>query len=224
MSLFSKILIQQNWLYLLQLLLGILPCMVIPVVYGKASCAMAYRLGDPTGKLNGRNSISPLVQLEPVGYLLLLTTGLGWGRALPIERNNFRKPFRDSILVLFTGIASCLLLSWGIFLLSAVLLHLGNDTSYLLWCSLYTGLISLSFGLCQLLPYPCFGLFQVISPVFPPKFHRIIQKTQGYCILALAVFLWTGYPHNFIVSVLSVALKILCKLSFVPYALLESYF
>ena len=39
----------------------------------------AYKLGDDTAKNQGRLSLNPLAHLDPIGTLMLLVAGFGWG-------------------------------------------------------------------------------------------------------------------------------------------------
>jgi Zn-dependent protease len=45
----------------------------------------ADELGDDTPRLNGRLTLNPLSHLDPIGSLLLLVTGFGWARPVPIN-------------------------------------------------------------------------------------------------------------------------------------------
>lgn len=81
---------------------------------------MANRLGDPTAKLLGRMSLNPMVHLDPIGTLLLLFIGFGWGKPVPVDPYNLRNPRKDNALISVAGSVSNLLLA--IFL--TILVHL----------------------------------------------------------------------------------------------------
>ena len=40
--------------------------------------------GDDTPRVNGRLSLNPLVHLDPLGSLLILVSGFGWARPVPV--------------------------------------------------------------------------------------------------------------------------------------------
>ncbi len=63
----------------------------------------AYRLGDPTAEDEGRLTLNPLAHLDPLGTLLFLIVGFGWGRPVPIDPRYFRHPRRDGAIVAFAG-------------------------------------------------------------------------------------------------------------------------
>src|SRR5512135_1350325 len=45
----------------------------------------ANRFGDETPRLNGRLTLNPLAHLDPMGSLLLLVSGFGWAKPVPIN-------------------------------------------------------------------------------------------------------------------------------------------
>jgi Zn-dependent protease len=53
---------------------------------------IADTLGDPLPRRMGRVTLNPLAHLEPVGTLLMLTVGFGWGRPVPVNPNATRNP------------------------------------------------------------------------------------------------------------------------------------
>lgn len=69
------------------------------------------RLGDPTARLQGRVTINPLAHLDPLGTLMILFIGFGWGKPVPFDPYNLRHPKRDSALIAVAGPASNLLLA-----------------------------------------------------------------------------------------------------------------
>lgn len=74
---------------------------------------VANRLGDPTAKLAGRVSLNPFRHLHPVGTMLLLVFGFGWGRPVPIDPMRLRfGPTKGSALVGLAGPVSNLTLAF----------------------------------------------------------------------------------------------------------------
>jgi Zn-dependent protease len=58
----------------------------------------AYRLGDPTPKLDGRVSLNPLHHLDPIGTLMILFGPIGWAKPVRINPYNFREPERHMMI------------------------------------------------------------------------------------------------------------------------------
>jgi Zn-dependent protease len=72
---------------------------------------VAHRLGDPTAREEGRLTLNPIAHLDPIGTILFLLIGFGWGKPVPIDPRYFRHPKRDSSLVALAGPVSNLLLA-----------------------------------------------------------------------------------------------------------------
>ena len=89
---------------------------------------VAWRLGDPTAKIQGRVSFNPLKHVDPVGTILI--PGLlilvrapflfGFAKPVPVNFANLRRPRRDMVLVALAGPGINLALA----VVSAFLIHL----------------------------------------------------------------------------------------------------
>ncbi len=75
-----------------ELLLYLLTAFLVSFTFHEAAHALvAFWLGDPTAKAQGRLTLNPLAHLSPTGTLLLLTVGLGWGKPVPVDPFRFRR-------------------------------------------------------------------------------------------------------------------------------------
>jgi len=70
----------------------------------------ADKLGDPTARYEGRITLNPLAHLDPIGTLLFLVVGFGWGKPVPINPRYFKHPKRDMALTALAGPFSNLML------------------------------------------------------------------------------------------------------------------
>jgi len=82
----------------------------------------ADRLGDPTGKIEGRETLNPLAHLDPIGTALILFTGFGWGKPVPFDPFNLKDVKKDSALISLAGPVSSLLLA----ILAALLIRIST--------------------------------------------------------------------------------------------------
>ncbi len=76
-----------------------------------AHAYVAKRLGDHTAEVAGRVTLNPIAHLDPLGTILFLFVGFGWGKPVPVNPYNFRNPRRDNALVSLAGPMSNLLLA-----------------------------------------------------------------------------------------------------------------
>jgi Zn-dependent protease len=103
----------------------------------------AHQLGDDTASMQGRLTLNPLAHLDPIGSLLILISGFGWGRPVPVNPYRMRTsprvgmaissaagPFSNFVLAMLLAIP--LRLHWvtmystiGEFLYAAIQINLG---------------------------------------------------------------------------------------------------
>lgn len=90
-------------------------------VHECAHAWVALRLGDPTGFNEGRVTLNPIAHLDPLGSILFLLAGFGWGKPVPIVPQYFRNPKLGTALTAAAGPTSNLLLAIIAFVLIMLL-------------------------------------------------------------------------------------------------------
>jgi Zn-dependent protease len=65
-------------------------------VHEAAHAWAAFRLGDPTAKLQGRLSLNPLVHIDPIGTVLLPLLALATGAPIGVTSCGSRWPARPA--------------------------------------------------------------------------------------------------------------------------------
>lgn len=60
-------------------------------------------LGDETAKRSGRLTLNPFAHIDPVGFLMLILVGFGWGKPVPFNPHNLKYPRWGPVLVAFAG-------------------------------------------------------------------------------------------------------------------------
>lgn len=67
-----------------------LPAVLIAITFHEYAHAWAAtKLGDDTPERQGRLNLNPLSHIDPVGFILLLFAGFGWGKPVEINSRNF---------------------------------------------------------------------------------------------------------------------------------------
>jgi len=70
---------------------------------------VAWRLGDPTARNEGRLTLNPLVHIDPLGTLMFAVTALaanlpfGWARPVPVNPSYFRRAKEGMAIVAVAG-------------------------------------------------------------------------------------------------------------------------
>lgn len=91
--------------------MSLLAILIGLVIHEFAHAWMADHLGDPNPRLAGRVSLNPLVHLDPVGTLLIVLTGFGWGKPVQFDSYNLADPDKDGAVIAAAGPISNLILA-----------------------------------------------------------------------------------------------------------------
>lgn len=153
---------------------------------------MADRLGDPTPRINGRLTLSPLAHLDPIGTLMLLLTRFGWGKPVPIDPYNLENPRRDTALISLAGPASNLILATILSVFTGLLNLWFIDLLFLPIIILNT-----SLAIFNLLPIPPLDGSKILLGLLPYdlalEWEEILEQ-YGLIIILFLLFPFTGRP------------------------------
>ena len=73
-------------------LLMSLPAVLIAITFHEFAHAYAAdKLGDETPRQQGRLNLIPLSHIDPIGFILLIFAGFGWGKPVQINPRNFNR-------------------------------------------------------------------------------------------------------------------------------------
>jgi len=155
----------------------------------------AYRLGDPTPKMQGRVSLNPLDHLDPLGTLMILFAPIGWAKPVNINPRNFRDPEKGIFISSAMGPLSNLVQGtiWGLILRVTTPALLPPDSLvviFLVWVTLINFVLAL-FNLIPLGPLDGQSVLEYfLSPQAKMKFRRLNQYAFPILIgLIMASFL-----------------------------------
>ncbi len=145
----------------------------------------AHELGDDTPRWEGRLSLNPLAHLDILGAILILLTGFGWAKPVPVNPYRMRRSPRAGMAIsAFAGPASNLVVA----MLCALPFRLG-------WVSLadvvFTRLnlatllflvadVSLNLALFNLLPFFPLDGEKVLVGVLPPRWGDALLSFRPY--------------------------------------------
>lgn len=163
---------------------------------GYAQAYIAYKLGDPTAKYNGRLTMNPLRHIDKFGLIVLYVCGLGFIKPVPINYRNFRYPRRDTILCSLAGPAMGLLmglLGVGVFrILSLFVVDIrAISILYVMFVELFA-YYNIALAILTLLPIPFFDGYTILSFFLPPKWVFFIEQNATMVSFVVLVLILSG--------------------------------
>ena len=148
----------------------------------------ATQLGDNTARSQGRLSLNPVRHLDPLGTLLILVAGFGWGRPTPVSPSNIRIGARPGMAVVaLAGPISNMVVAT----LAALPVQLGT-------LSIASGSLDAQFlyqlvawnivlAVFNLLPIAPLDGFKVLLGILPRHLAAAFQRTERLGMVLLMV-------------------------------------
>lgn len=152
---------------------------------------VAWRLGDPTARLQGRLTLNPLKHLDPIGTIALFLFRFGWAKPVPIDPTYFRHPTRDLAISALAGPAANLLtaiVAGGIVRLLALLGVSG------FWWLLANYFVIFNLILCffNLIPIPPLDGSRLVYHLLPSHLAEGYARLERYGFIILIGIIFLG--------------------------------
>jgi len=176
---------------------------------------MAYKLGDPTAKSQGRLSFNPLKHLDPIGTIVLfLTKTIGWAKPVPVDPRYFKNPRRDMMWVGLAGpvanfilaIISAIILRFlpAIFAIPA-LSHILTPTivNPILVMTFLSVQINIGLGVFNLIPIPPLDGSRILAGIVPVDWAIYIYKLERYGFIIVLLLVFTGVTNHIIIPIIT---------------------
>lgn len=156
-----------------------------------AHALVAYKLGDPTAKDEGRITLNPLKHLDPLGTLMFAVTSLvaglpfGWAKPVPVRPGYFKHPKEGMAIVAAAGPATNFVLA---LVCLAIFQHGGLEGEAEEVVRL-AYLVNVVLGIFNLLPIPPLDGSRVVGVVMnDATYARWVRLDQYGMIAVLALF------------------------------------
>ena len=168
----------------------------------------AYKLGDDTAKNQGRLSLNPLAHLDPIGTLMLLVAGFGWGKPVEVNPRNYTRkismekgeaivslagPLMNFVLAIIFTLIYCAIYKFAStsFLVSTI----GGIITLLISTTIS---INIGLGVFNLIPLPPLDGSKIIMPFLPYKAKEFFVNNEQIFYI-IFVLLWiTGLAGTII--------------------------
>lgn len=193
-------------------LLGLLlsaPGVLIAITFHEfAHGFVAYKLGDDTAKNEGRLSLNPLDHLDPIGTLMLLVAGFGWGKPVHVNPRNYNRkfsmekgeaivsaagPIMNFILAIIFTLIYC-----AIYKFAGISFMTSNVGQIIIMLISSTITINIGLGVFNLIPLPPLDGSKIIMPFLPSKAKEwFVNNEQIFYIIFILIW-FTGIAGTII--------------------------
>ena len=227
MGALTAVLHHMDWLSLLLFVMSGAACLICLTVHELSHGLAAYRLGDPTAKLNGRLTLNPLSHVDWIGLFLLLAVGVGWAKPVPVDPRNFREPRKGMAITALAGPLSNFLLALLSLALGSLVLHLGLNSrpaAYVLLFLCQLAVLNVGLGLFNLIPIPPLDGSRVVEMFLPEAAYRWVMRYERFLIVAVVLLAWSGFFGGPLYRAMAWVLQLMCGLTQFPFSLLIYYF
>ena len=227
MGALTAVLHHMDWLSLLLFVMSGAACLICLTVHELSHGLAAYRLGDPTAKLNGRLTLNPLSHVDWIGLFLLLAVGVCWAKPVPVDPRNFREPRKGMAITALAGPLSNFLLALLSLALGSLVLHLGltsRPAAYVLLFLCQLAVLNVGLGLFNLIPIPPLDGSRVVEMFLPEAAYRWVMRYERFLIVAVVLLAWSGFFGGPLYRAMAWVLQLMCGLTQFPFSLLIYYF
>ncbi|MBQ8688266.1 MAG: site-2 protease family protein [Ruminococcus sp.] len=197
----------------------IIVILLILPVHEFAHAFVARRCGDRTAEYSGRLTFNPFSHVDPIGALLLLLTGFGWAKPVPIDPRLMRNPRRGIILTSLAGPGSNLIVAYIALVLYRFLFWIPmesltaiNTVSSITTILFYFISINIGLALFNLIPIPPLDGSKVLIQFLPTRAVLWMQQNQMLISIVFLVVICTdildrplGWLGNWVLTFFSFA-------------------
>lgn len=222
-----------RYLYNPQLLLGLIisiPAVLIAITFHEfAHAFVADKLGDDTARRQGRLNLNPLSHLDPIGSLLLLFAGFGWGKPVEVNPRNYTRkiamekaealvsiagPLMNFILAIFFTLIYCAIIKFAGygFATSAI----GKAIMMLISATIS---INVGLGVFNLIPLPPLDGSKIIMPFLPYKAKNWFASNEKIFYIIFVVIWITGTAGYIITPIIDFISNGILKLGITIFGL-----
>lgn len=173
-------------------------CLIISIgIHEFFHAFTAYKLGDSTPKLQGRVTLNPLAHIDPLGLLLIVLAGFGWGKPVVFDIYNLKNPKRDVLLIALSGPLSNIGL--------AFIIHVGMvlfGSNFVLEQLMILNLVLAVFNLIPIAPLDGYNVVTGLLPYNLAYKWRDLEPYGIYFLILMLLFNLTQSVINPGVSII----------------------
>ncbi len=196
--------------FIQQLLLLAPPFLFALTFHELAHGYVAWQLGDPTAKDEGRLTMNPIKHIDPLGVIAFIIMKIGWAKPVPVNPNYFKDPQKGMLLVALAGpaanvliaVASAVLVKLVIITQGAIPMFILKPLFGMLVASVW---INVMLAVFNCLPIPPLDGSKILMGILPPDAARSYAKMEPYGFILLLALFYMGVIGKVIMPIISFA-------------------
>ena len=166
-------------------------------VHECAHAWVAEKMGDDTGRQQGRITLNPFAHLTLWGSLMMVLVGFGWGKPVSVDPRNFKNPKKGMVLTSLAGPASNFIMAFLAMIFYKVLgiISIVNDNNTMQMVAmvfLYVTIINISLAVFNFLPIPPLDGSKIFNAVLPEKWYFTIMRYENIIFIVLIILIYSG--------------------------------
>jgi len=195
------------------------PILLALTLHEYAHGYVAYRLGDPTAKSQGRLTLNPLSHLDPLGTIAFFLINIGWAKPVPVNGAYFKNPRKDMVWVALAGPLTNLFLAIISAMVAKIVLQLSQTIPYspfaeaiivpffeMVKASIWINLVLCIFNF---LPIPPLDGSRILMGVLPENLARPYASFERYGFIVILLLAFTGILSKIILPIIHFAGSVL---------------
>ena len=214
---------------LLSLLLSVPGILVAITFHEYAHAYAADKLGDDTPRNQGRLTLNPLRHLDPIGSIMLLFAGFGWGKPVQVNPRNYDRrfsmdkadaivsiagPLMNFFLAILLTIIYCLIYKFA----SATFISSQLGTIIMLMINIAIS-INIGLGVFNLIPLPPLDGSKVIKAFLPYNSRQWFENNEKIFEMIFVALWIVGILSTIISPLISAITNGILKLGFSIFGL-----
>ena len=176
----------------------LIPVLLFALVFHEFSHGwVAYKLGDPTAKHQGRLTLNPIAHLDLMGSMALLIMGFGWAKPVPVNEHRLQPREQGMMWVALAGPLSnvCIAVVCSVLLKLALLMgpELVNQYRYVLIFLRDCVVINIVLAVFNMIPIPPLDGSRVIMRFLPASLQSLMIRVEPYGMMIVILLAFFGF-------------------------------